>query len=417
MAGLSRQLECVLVKPAGPDCNLACDYCFYLPKGHLFPESAEHRMRPTVLEETIRQVMQDGAPQVVFSWQGGEPTLMGVEFFERVIELEKRYGQDGQVVGNGLQTNGMLIDDRWASLLREGRFLVGLSLDGPEHVHDHFRKARGGQPTWNRVVSAARRLAEAEVEVNALAVVTEYSARSPREIYHFFKDLNLCQMQFIPCLERAVEDSDSPAPFSVGPEQFGEFLCTLFDCWREDFKEGEPTTFVRWFDSVFATYVNVPPPECTLLEECGSYLVVEHNGDVFCCDFFVDAAHRLGNVRQHSLRELLNSPQQAEFGRRKARLAPQCRDCPWLEHCRGGCPKERWGSNDQPYPSRLCRAYQMFFEHADSWYQEQACAWLQAQARQIAAPVGVAPESASRIGRNDPCPCGSGFKYKRCCGR
>ena len=419
MSDRSRLLNCALIKPAGPDCNMACRYCFYLPKHELFPETSTHRMSDEVLEALVRQVMQGGGSNVVFAWQGGEPTLMGVEFFLRAVAFQREYGRPGQTVGNGLQTNGLLIDERWCDLLRDSQFLVGLSLDGPQHVHDHHRVLAGGQPSWERVVAAARRMLAADVEVNALVVVNDRSARHAREIYEFHRELGLVHMQFIPCLECNPAEPGAVMPFSVSADAFGEFLCTVFDSWQADFRDGAPTTFVRWFDSVFATYVNLRPPECTLLDKCGDYVVVEHNGDVFSCDFYVEPDWRLGNVLEDSLMEMLNSPQQQRFGRRKAELADDCRGCRWLPHCQGGCPKERLGEGDVPRPSHLCAGYQMFFEHADARLRELAAVWIKAQRQDNAMIASAARRSRcdARVGRNDPCPCGSGQKYKRCCGQ
>ena len=398
---------------------MACRYCFYLPKQELFSETRTHRMSDAVLEALVQQAMQEAGPNVAFAWQGGEPTLMGAEFFERAVALQRTYGRSGQTVGNALQTNGLLIDDRWHTLLRESRFLVGLSLDGPQYVHDHYRVLAGGQPTWQRVADSARRMLAAGVEVNALVVVSDHSACYANEIYEFLRDLGLIHMQFIPCLECEPSNPATPTPFSVSPEAFGEFLCAVFDLWQGDFRDGAPTTFVRFFDSVFATYVGVQPPECTLHEKCGNYVVVEHNGDVFSCDFFVEPRWRLGNVLEGSLIEMLNSPTQREFGDRKADLADACCTCRWLAHCYGGCPKERLGSHAGPQPSHLCAGYRMFFEHADRRLHELADIWRREQQEQAALIERATAQTRnySHVGRNDPCPCGSGKKYKRCCGQ
>ncbi|MFH1748640.1 MAG: anaerobic sulfatase maturase [Planctomycetota bacterium] len=414
MSDTSKQLESVLIKPAGPDCNLACTYCFYLEKEKLFPRQRVHRMSAEVLETLVRQVMSAGR-QVTFAWQGGEPTLMGLDFYRQAVELQEQYGCPGQVVGNGLQTNGLLINDDWARFLHEARFLVGLSIDGPEHVHDRYRVTGGGQPTWQRVYVALKRLLTNGVEVNALTVVNEYSARFPREIYEFHKVNGLKHMQFIPCLEPDPVEPARAASFSVQPRQLADFLCKVFDCWRADFRNGEPTTFVRWFDALFATYVGINPPECTLSPECGNYVVVEHNGDVFSCDFFVEARWRLGNVLNGELTEMLNSPRQTEFGQAKADLAECCQECRWLAHCRGGCPKERWGHPAGEAVSYFCAAYQAFLEHTDAQFRKLADNW-QAE-RRLAEQRAPMPPPVARTGRNDPCPCGSGLKYKHCCDR
>lgn len=408
-----------MIKPAGPDCNIACKYCFYLEKEKLFPTGGAHRMSTDVLEATVRQVMVGKAPNVSFGWQGGEPTLMGVDFFKKAFELEERFGQSGQVVGNGLQTNGLLIDDEWCNFLREAKFLVGLSIDGPKEIHDHYRVTRGQKPTWTRVNDALKRMLDAEVEVNALTVLNDLSAEHPDEIYDFLKGSGLTYFQFIPCIERDPADPTRVAPFSVSPEQYGAFLCRIFDRWHEDFIDGIPSTVVRWFDSVFATYVGVPPPECTLLTECGSYVVVEHNGDVFSCDFYVEDDWKLGNVMAGDLRDLLNSQQQTRFGHVKAELPDACRECRWLRHCRGGCPRERLSGPNGNGVSYFCEGYKMFFAHADERYRQLAQSWVRQQGEQACtvSRSSAGAQSTAKAGRNDPCPCGSGHKYKRCCGR
>ena len=418
MSSQRKPLRSVLVKPAGPDCNMACRYCFYLDKARMFPQpEGPHRMSAEVLEATVRQVMQGGEQQVVFIWQGGEPTLMGIDFFRRAVALQRQYGHAGQVVGNGLQTNGQLIDSAWSEFLSESQFLVGLSLDGPQPIHDRYRTQHGGAATWTRVAVALARLQASSVAVDALTMVTDESARRPREIYAYLKNSGLRHMHFIPCLERDPDDPGRPAPYSVSPESYGKFLCEVFDCWLADFKGGEPTTMVRWFESVFATYVGLPPMACTLLPECGDYVVVEHTGDVYACDFFVEPQWRLGNVLTDDLAELLNSPKETEFGQRKTRLAAECQACEWLTHCQAGCPKERWGAEGELQPSHLCEAYRTFLAHADERFKALAEAWRRAQQAPPAQYAQRATQTGhGKVGRNAPCPCGSGEKYKRCCG-
>jgi uncharacterized protein len=361
---------------------MACDYCFYLEKAALFPEDRIHRMSETILEELVRQVLTDGTSEVAFGWQGGEPTLMGLAFFETAIEHEQRHGR-GQTVGNGLQTNGLLIDQEWAAFLARNQFLVGLSIDGPAHVHDRYRRLRGGQPSHARAVDAAKRMLDAGVAVNALTVINDCSVRFPEEIYAFHKELGLAYMQLIPCLEPLPREAGKTEPSAARPEDYGRFLCRIFDLWLEDFDGPMATTSIRFFDSVFHTYVGMTPPECTLLEECGVYVVVEHNGDVYACDFFVEDNWRLGNVLEGRLVDMLNSSRQVRFGRRKSRLPDACRQCTWLERCRGGCPKERLYDPSAQASPFFCEAYKQLFAHADPTFKRLAATW---RAEQVEKP-------------------------------
>lgn len=356
----------LLVKPAGPDCPLACRYCFYRSRSSLFAPGVPHRMSDPVLEATVRQMMAQGEPAVTFTWQGGEPTLMGIPFYQRAVTLQERHGR-GSLVGNGMQTNGLAIDAAWADFLHRYRFLVGLSIDGPRRVHDRYRTGPDGGGTFDRVRDAARRLLDRGVAVNALAVVTDYSAEFPEEIYGFFRDLGLAHMQFIPCYE--VHESPSglrPAPDAVSPAAWGRFLCAVYDRWRADFRDGAPTTSIRFFESLLFSYAGLAPPDCSLMEECGAYLVVEHTGDVYPCDFYVEAGRRLGNVMTHDLRDLLNAEAQRAFGRAKMDVPLDCADCPWSNRCQGGCPKDRQRGDGDLGINYFCESYRRFFAHADA---------------------------------------------------
>lgn len=421
MQGLNRKpLESILVKPAGPDCNMACDYCFYLEKASLFNKSIKHRMSEDILEEMVRQVLAQSEKNVSFGWQGGEPTLMGLPFFEKAVDLQRKYGT-GKVVGNGLQTNGILIDDPWIDFLKEYNFLVGLSLDGPEPIHDRYRRQVNGKGTWIQVVKKAEAMLSAGVAVNALSVINDYSVNYPEEIYGFLKEKGLYYMQFIPCVEKDPIDQEKVTSFSVPPEKFGAFLCRLFDQWIRDFEDGAPTTSVRFFDSVFYSYVGLTPPECTLMKNCGVYVVVEHNGDVYSCDFFVDPEHKLGNIMESKLVDLLNSAPQRQFGKSKSDLPEECRECEWLQYCRGGCLKDRSRDPKNLGHNYFCASYKMFFLHAHETFCRIADEWKANQAQEEALqgqPQGqYRAEASKKPGRNDPCPCGSGLKFKKCCGR
>lgn len=378
MAVKYRPLNSVLIKPSGPDCNLGCTYCFYLKKSGLFPHTSMHRMSPEIQEELIRQVMQQGGESVSFAWQGGEPTLMGIEFYERAIELEKKYGRN-QTVGNGLQTNGLLLNSDWAAFLRKYDWLVGISLDGPAHIHDRYRLDRGGVPTHKRVETNARMLLDNDVATNVLCCLTDYSVNYPEELYNYFKSLGFTWMQFIPIVETDPNDPTKAASYSVSARKYGEFLTRIFDLWFADFKNGQPTTSVRHFESVFHTYVGMEAPECTMMKECGPYVVVEHNGNVYSCDFFVEPKWKLGNIMTSRLSTMLNSKQQQTFGAAKAILPGECRRCPWLSKCYGGCTKDRIKDPADQKKPRFCTSYKMFFAHSDAAMTMLASQWKQQQ--------------------------------------
>ncbi|HWS00196.1 MAG TPA: anaerobic sulfatase maturase, partial [Prolixibacteraceae bacterium] len=378
MAQKQRPLTSVLVKPAGPDCNLKCTYCFYLEKESLFPETKTHRMSPEILEELIRQVMQQSGKDVSIAWQGGEPALMGLDFYQKAIDLEIKYGH-GKQVGNGFQTNGTLLDRDWAKFFKKYDWLIGLSLDGPEHIHDRYRVNKGEQKTWSVVEEKAKMLLEEGVAVNAMCCITDYSADHPEELYQYYKNLGLTWMQFIPVVETDPENPSQAAPYSLTAEKYGNFLVKLFDLWMGDFVNGVPTTSVRHFDSTLYSYVGLEPPECTLHKECGPYVVVEHNGNIYSCDFFVEPRHRLGNLRNDKIINMLNSKKQDDFGKAKAVLPRKCRFCPWLSKCFGGCTKDRIKDPaDQRLP-RFCEAYIQFFEHADPTMKLLAQNWQKQQ--------------------------------------
>ncbi len=386
-------------------------------------------MPQEVQEALIRQAMRAGSQQISFGWQGGEPTLLGLDFFQRTISLQRQYGVSGQVVGNGLQTNGLLINEAWCDFLRQTHWLVGLSIDGPAEVHDHYRRTRNDKPTYEMVRAAAILMRARNVEYNALTVVSNHSVHFAKEIYAHHKELGIRFMQFIPCVERDPRNPGKAASFSVSAEDYGCFLCDLFDYWKADFRGGRPTTSIRFFDSIFHTYVQIPPPECTLLPECGNYMVVEYNGDVFACDFFVEEEWKLGNVLTGSLLEMLNSGRQKEFGQIKAHMPRECAACQWKSHCQGGCIKDRLRDPADMGSNHFCGSFIRFFEHSDKELKQLAREWQREQRileereriihRLRAVHSSPAPEVPTTPGpqRNSPCPCGSGKKYKHCCGK
>lgn len=413
----TKPLNSVLIKPAGPDCNMACSYCFYLEKKDLFADQKVHRMSEKILEEMVKQTLQQGGREVSFGWQGGEPTLMGIPFFQKAVDFQKKYSR-GQTIGNGFQTNGLLINKDWAKFFKEYNFLVGISLDGPEHVHDFYRALQGGGKTWKRIEDNAKLLLDAGVAVNALSVVNNYSVQYPEEIYNYHKSLGINFMQFIPIVETDPNDPAKAADFSVSEKEYGKFLNKLFDLWQADFEKGVPKTSIRLFDSVFFSYVDLIPPDCSLMKECGVYVVVEHNGDIFSCDFFVEPECKLGNIKENKLIDLLNSEKQLAFGKQKSNLPDECVNCKWLKYCRGGCPKDRVRDPRDNNLCHFCEAFKMFFKHSDAAFKELAEEWKRQQGQnhrshEIQESI---QKGEIKVGRNDPCPCGSGKKFKKCCG-
>lgn len=365
-----RPITNVLIKPAGPDCNLDCDYCFYIEKMQSYPGCVP-RMSETVLETLTRQLLAQSVPQISIGWQGGEPTLMGLSFYRKAVEYMQRYGR-GQAISNGFQTNGVLIDRTWAKFFRTYNFLVGLSLDGPEHIHDHYRRNKAGRGSWRKALDAAKLMLDSGVEVNALSVVNSYSVQFPDEIYTFHKANGLNFMQYIPCVE---SEGAGVANFSVDAASYGNFLCRIFDLWLADFVNGEPTTSIRWFEALLFQSAGFPPTECTLLETCGNYLLIEHSGDVYTCDFFVAPEWKLGNLIETPLPALFNAPKQTTFGELKSTLPVDCRACKWRTQCRGGCTKDRLRNLDLEGRNHLCGAYKMFFPYADSRLQRLVTDW------------------------------------------
>jgi len=412
-----KSLTSVLIKPSGPDCNLSCSYCFYLEKSSMFNETKTHRMSEKVLEETIEQVLTQSSNSVTIAWQGGEPTLLGLNFFEKAVEFEQKYGK-GKTVGNSFQTNGILIDEKWADFFLKKDFLVGLSLDGPKHIHDYHRRYNNNGGTWDKVSDTAQLLLEKGVAVNTLVVVNQYSANYPDELYNYFKEIGINHMQFIPVVERLDANGTELADYSVSPEQFGKFLTRIFELWSEDFTDSGPATFIRFFDSVFYNYVNIPAPECELNPYCGNYLVIEHDGSVYSCDFFVEENWKLGNILEDKIIELLNSTTQTIFGNAKADLSEECINCNWLKYCYGGCTKHQLVDPRTRGLNYFCESYKQFFEYSNSKFTELANLWNSQNPQDNSSKCDSSNtnHSSQKTNRNELCKCGSGTKYKKCCG-
>jgi len=405
----------LLIKPASADCNLRCDYCFYLEKSALYPDSQRHRMAPEVLERLISSYMATNQPEYVFGWQGGEPTLMGVDFFREVTRLQQKYGRPGSVVANGLQTNATLIDDEFAAHLAQYNFLVGVSLDGPPELHDTYRTTASGQGSHAQVLEGIETLKRNGAESNALTLVSSANVGQAREVYHYLCDLGIYYHQYIPCVE--FDEQGQPLPWTISGAEWGDFLCQIFDHW---YQTDTRRVSLRLFDALLSLLVEGKSTICHLGRNCCQYFVVEYNGDLYPCDFFVEAERKLGNIATDSWEDLLRSSKYLNFGRQKAQWNSKCARCEFLPFCSGDCLKHRLFTDDKnPRTlSWLCEGWRQFYEHTLPQFQQLA--W---QLREERRAPGKPPREeihrqaeAMNLGRNDPCPCGSGKKYKKCCG-
>ena len=366
----------VMLKPVGAVCNLACDYCYYLEKSKLYRDNPKHVMSEELLEKFIEEYINSQTmPQVLFTWHGGETLMRPLSFYKRAMELQKKYA-NGRTIDNCIQTNGTLLTDEWCEFFAQNHWLVGISIDGPQPDHDHYRLTAAGKPSWKKVMQGIKLLKKHGVEWNAMAVVNAYNANHPLEFYRFFKE-NGCQfLQFTPIVERltrhedgrtlaslADKDEISLSEASVAPEQWGNFLCAIFDEWvRKDVGK----IFVEIFDCTLANWMGVSPGICAYSKECGHAGVMEHNGDVYSCDHFVFPEYKLGNIRDHSLIDMLYGEQQQEFSRLKHSSLPrQCKECDMEFACHGECPKNRfmkdkYGDSGLNY---LCPGYYHYYQH------------------------------------------------------
>jgi len=351
----------LLIKPASADCNLACTYCFYLPKAGLYPETSRHRMSESTLKRLISTYLATDQSTYSFGWQGGEPTLMGVEFFRNVVEFQSRFGRPGSIVSNGLQTNATMISDELARLMAEYRFLLGVSLDGPEVIHNTYRKNRKGTGSYERVIRGIELLKKHGVEFNVLVAVSAANVAAARRIYNFLLDMGIRYHQYIPIVE--FDERGRPLPFSIDGQQWGAFLRELFEVWYPD----AGRVSVRLFDALLTYLVEGSRILCTMGRDCRQYFLVEHNGDVYPCDFFAIPELRLGNLMETEWSALLACPRYEAFGRQKSRWNEACESCPFLELCMGDCLKHRFYAAPglRPDPGRLswlCSGWKIFYQ-------------------------------------------------------
>jgi len=426
----------LLAKPTGAVCNLDCSYCFFLSKEMLYPGS-RFRMAEELLETYLRQLIEAHArvPSVTIAWQGGEPTLMGVDFFRRSVELAESFLAPGQRALYTIQTNGTLLDEEWAAFFKQHEFLVGISIDGPRELHDAYRVNKGGKGSFDQVIRGLSFLQGTGVEFNTLTTLHAANAEHGREVYCFLRDECGSHFhQYIPIIERVaeaaedgtvpwaswrdrplyVQDGDHVTGRSVTAEQYGRFLIDVFDEWvRKDVGD----VYVQMFDVALANWAGAPPNLCIHSETCGLALAMEHTGDLYSCDHFVEPRFRLGNIKEHRMLELVASQQQRQFGLDKRETLPDyCLECDVRFACHGGCPKDRFIStpDGEAGLNYLCAGFKGFFHHVD-----RPMRFMAEQLRSGGAPaevMGLYAAEDARRGRNDPCTCGSGRKWKHCHG-
>jgi len=351
----------LLIKPTGSDCNLDCKYCFYKDRA---PEigRGRQRMSDKVLEKLIKDYMQLRFPMAGFAWQGGEPTLMGLDFYKKAVELQQEYGSPGRQVSNSLQTNAILLDDRWCQFLHDYKFLVGISIDGPKELHDYYRKDFSGAGTFDKVMSAIEKCKEYKVEFNTLTLLNDKNVEHPERLFDFLVGQGIRYLQFIPCVELDPLTGRT-ADFSITPEQYGEFLCRIFDRWYD---YGPQNISIRDFDSILSYCITGQHTICTFNKQCSQYIVVEHTGDCFPCDFFVEPKWRLGNIFETPIEKIAAGARKREFARAKQNLCNKCLLCRHLDVCRGGCMKDRIPFDKENFgrESYFCESYKRFFDYA-----------------------------------------------------
>lgn len=426
----------VMVKPIGSICNLNCTYCYYLEKKKLFPGKNDFRLDKDLLENFIKQyISSQQVPLVNFFWQGGEPTILGINYFQNILKLQKKYAE-GKIIENAFQTNGTLLNDDWCKFFADNNILVGISIDGEEHNHNHYRLTNSGEPTFKKVMNGIELLHKHKVKFNTLSCVNSYNVNFASETYKFLKNIGSGFMQFLPVVERISNRHEidtlnlvtpdfgvaaSVTEWSVNGKDFGNFLINIFNEWvRKDVGR----YYIQYFDTTLANYIGEMPGLCVFSETCGDGLAMEHNGEIFSCDHYVYPEYSLGNIAEIPLLDMVKSQQQFDFGINKRNKLPRyCLVCDVRYACHGDCPKHRFVSTPDGKPglSYLCEGYKMFFKHIEPYMEYMAKAlnakqppanvmtWIRNKENQVIKPV--IPE------RNDLCLCGSGKKFKNCCSK
>jgi uncharacterized protein len=380
--GPAPKITSLLIKPASAVCNLDCAYCFYLDReADPYKSLPARRMTLDTLERLVDTYLFYSFPNSVFAFQGGEPTLAGLPFFQKLCDFQKQYGRDGQSVSNAMQTNGILLNADWCRLFREYNWLIGISIDGPEEINDRYRFNKQGRGTWKQVMRGIETLEENKVEFNALCVLSQANVEKPREVYKFFRSLGIDYIQYIPLAEFDAEGN--PLPFTISAEQYGRFLCETFDLWWPDRRKVR----IRFFDNIAEALAGQRPGNCTMHETCDSYVVVEYNGDIYPCDFFVESRWKLGNINLDSWTEVARRQRRYHFAVTKTLAHPECEVCEYQAICHGGCPKLRHGPHrrfeDLDY---FCKAYKMIYAKATGPLRKEVAKIL-GQAQAQASPV------------------------------
>jgi uncharacterized protein len=407
----------IFVKPVGSICNLDCIYCYYLKKQNLYPKNKSFRMADDILENYIMQHINASTDPVInFSWHGGEPTVLGMDYFRKIVALQRKHKPAGCRIHNGLQTNGTLLDEEWCRFLAAENFAVGISIDGPQEMHDLYRVSKNQQPTHEQTMQGYKLLQQHDVVCEILCVVNAHNVQYPTEVYRFLKQLQTQYISFLPLVEPNTETGSGVSPRTVPPEAFGIFLCTIFDEWmQQDIGQIKVQIFEEAVRSAFGQEHTL----CIFRKTCGGVPVIEHNGDFYSCDHFVDTEHRLGNIQDKPLAELLESPEQIAFGQDKLDKLPHyCQICEVRAMCNGGCPKNRFvlTADGEAGLNYLCAGYKQFFNHCQPFVAEIATLWnQQTSIRHKENEKSTINRTIAKTGRNDPCPCGSGKKYKKCC--
>jgi uncharacterized protein len=426
----------IMAKPIGPVCNLDCQYCYYLEKEKLYDSSKRRKLEGVTLEKFIREYIESqDVPVVSFVWQGGEPALLGVDYFREVVDIQNRYAGDKKIENN-FQTNGTLLTDDFCRFFKEHNFLVGISIDGPRDLHDNYRTDKNKKPVWHKVMAGIEKLKAHQVEFNTLTAVNDKNVEHPLSVYRFLKQIGSRFMQFLPVVERQALNKTEPGlslvhqqydgqaavtNWSVKPKAFGNFLTSIFDEWvRNDVGK----YYVQLFDVTLANWAGATPGLCVFSDSCGTAAVMEHNGDVYCCDHYVYDDHFLGNIHEMPLQSIMALPRQAIFGQeKKAGLTAHCKSCSFRFACHGDCPKHRFAISlgGEPGHSYLCEAYKTFFAHAkpymDFMLKELKAKRPPANVMQWIRNKELASQPRpAKTGRNAPCPCGSGKKFKHCHG-